>query len=50
MFKPGHSIQSAEPSGKQKTAAAIQRAADFLPPTCWSLKTTYVHIDANEAL
>ena len=30
-FKPGHPTRSAEPSDKQRTAAAIQRAADLLP-------------------
>ena len=46
-FKPGHPTHSAEPSGKQRTAAAIQRAANFLlngrRPTGWIFKATYVH-------
>ena len=48
-FKPGHPTHSAEPSGNQRTAAAIQRAADFLQ-TGRTFKTTYVHIDSDEAL
>ena len=29
-YKPGHPTRSTEPSSQQRTAAAIQRAADFL--------------------
>ena len=29
--KPGHPTHSAEPSGNQRTAGAIQRSANFLP-------------------
>ena len=51
-LKPGHPTRSTEPSGKQRTAAAVQRPADFLhsPTTGQTFKTTYVHLDTNKAL
>ena len=53
-FKPDHPTHSAESNGKQRTAAANQKAANFLPshwwPTGWTFKTTYFHTVADKAL